>query len=438
MKKDSDQGKRESPSVSKQSKSSRPGQPQPNARLRQGPEERESSNARFRYNEPDERECPNASFDDDFEERQPSNARFRYRGPEERKSKMVTLGKGRRGGDVDNKHSQKKREKDAKWAQAKSFVPGQKYCGAGCPSSYAAAIGGNDSYEEELVHFSGIALNCDDGRGGMPLQLVTAQTPLCPFYAAGGCQNEDCPYVHGDICDMCGLPQLHPANERQQAEHRRECLADHEREMEKAFAVAASEGKECGICLENVLHKFSSTGSYADSRFGILENCNHCFCLLCIRQWRNHKEESMEMQRTCPTCRVHSNFIVPSKYWVETPEEKAKLIDNYRNAVKGKPCRYFKNGKGFCPFDSKCFYLHALPDGTKVTENLVKPRRRTNADGETFVAEDHSLWSFLEDRDDPVNRLLMRELFLAELGDFSDSDASDQMYFYYDSSSSDD
>ena len=29
-----------------------------------------------------------------------------------------------------------------------------------------------------------------------------------------------------------------------------------------------------------------------------------------------------------------------------------------------KPCQYFKQGKGECPFYDKCFYLHALPDGS--------------------------------------------------------------------------
>ena len=38
---------------------------------------------------------------------------------------------------------------------------------------------------------------------------------------------------------------------------------------------------ECGICLERVLSKVNP----ADRRFGLL-NCDHAFCLKCIRGWR--------------------------------------------------------------------------------------------------------------------------------------------------------
>ncbi|GFS07232.1 E3 ubiquitin-protein ligase makorin-1 [Elysia marginata] len=373
--------------------------------------------------------------------------------PEARKPQMVTLSKKRQDGDHDFKRLQKKQEEDAKWAQAKAFVPGQKYCGA-CPSSYAAAIGGDDDMykeaaSEEYGHLRSLeSEECDywnnmefasyelagTGIGGMPHELVTADTPLCPFYAAGECRNsDDCSYVHGDICDMCGLPQLHPKNKQQQDEHRKECLANHEKEMEKAFAVAASENKECGICLERV-------PDTAGGRFGILEKCNHCFCLACIRQWRGHKEDSLEMQRTCPTCRTHSDFITPSKYWVETSEEKEKLINDYKKALKQKPCKYFKNGKGACPFNRKCFYLHALPDGTKAEENLVKTRRWVNAEGEA-TSEDYSLWNFMERRDENDVGTLSARLF-DMLGDaFNDSfdgDLSRVSNYFSESSSSDD
>ena len=38
--------------------------------------------------------------------------------------------------------------------------------------------------------------------------------------------------------------------------------------------------------------------------------------------------------RKCPLCRVQSDFITPSKLWVETEEEKKALIDGYKNALK--------------------------------------------------------------------------------------------------------
>ena len=55
--------------------------------------------------------------------------------------------------------------------------------------------------------------------------------------------------------------------------------------MENAFAVARSKEKTCGICMEVVMDK-----PKGEARFGILPNCNHCFCLSCLRTWRQAKQ----------------------------------------------------------------------------------------------------------------------------------------------------
>jgi hypothetical protein len=55
--------------------------------------------------------------------------------------------------------------------------------------------------------------------------------------------------------------------------------------MELSFAVARSKDKTCGVCFEVVMEK-----PPREQRFGILPNCNHCFCLTCIRKWRQAKQ----------------------------------------------------------------------------------------------------------------------------------------------------
>ena len=65
-----------------------------------------------------------------------------------------------------------------------------------------------------------------------------------------------------------------------------ECMEGHEEDMKHSFAVAASREKTCGICLEVVMDK----KGMGERPFGILENCNHCFCLRCIRMWRCQKQ----------------------------------------------------------------------------------------------------------------------------------------------------
>lgn len=87
-------------------------------------------------------------------------------------------------------------------------------------------------------------------------------------------------------CDLCGQRCLQPADQEQQRAHRDECLRELEQEMELSFAIQRSKDKVCGICMDVVVEKKPVTSS----RFGILEKCNHIFCLDCIRKWRGTKQ----------------------------------------------------------------------------------------------------------------------------------------------------
>lgn len=93
---------------------------------------------------------------------------------------------------------------------------------------------------------------------------------------------------------------------------------------------------------------------------------------------------------------------------------------------RGKPCRYFDQGKGECPFNDKCFYRHALPDGTLVERKPQVPRRRVNADGEVEITVFH-LWDFLE-RESYRRTILLQssedELYML-MNIFADSDSEE-------------
>ena len=56
--------------------------------------------------------------------------------------------------------------------------------------------------------------------------------------------------------------------------------------MEHSFAVARSRDKVCGICMDTIMERSLAS----QRRFGILPNCQHCFCLNCIRKWRQSKQ----------------------------------------------------------------------------------------------------------------------------------------------------
>ncbi|XP_014220706.1 probable E3 ubiquitin-protein ligase makorin-1 [Trichogramma pretiosum] len=275
---------------------------------------------------------------------------------------------------------------DAEWANAPEFIPSasnssintslEEYCASGTsetPLTYAQAL--NPS-------------------SGQQSQLPSSLDPLCPYAEATGvCKKSNCPYVHGDICDMCTRPALHPANEEQRKKHHNACLKQHELNMELSFAIQRSREKSCGVCFETIMEK-----STREQRFGILPNCNHCFCLSCIRKWRKAKQFENKIIRACPECRVPSDFVCPSMFWVDTKEEKDKLITDYKEALSTKDCKYFNKGSGKCPFGNKCFYLHALPDGTK-TDVGPPARMRRNADNDLDFLRTLFLFDFLDERE---------------------------------------
>lgn len=167
---------------------------------------------------------------------------------------------------------------------------------------------------------------------------VDDSSVLCPFMMKNGsCRNVLCGYAHGEVCELCGRYCLDPTNEEQRKQHNSECIAIHEQEMEIAFLIQKSKEKTCGICFEVVWEKDSR-----EQRFGILPNCNHCFCLECIRKWRQAKQFDNKIIRACPECRICSDFVCPSSFWVDSSDEKEKLISKYKSALREKDCKYFK------------------------------------------------------------------------------------------------
>ncbi len=115
---------------------------------------------------------------------------------------------------------------------------------------------------------------------------------------------------------------------------------------------AISAELQCGICMEHIV-------TSAASRFGLLETCNHAFCLKCIREWRGSADtiQNRETVRACPICRAESYFVTPCDRLILDPERKAKVIAKYKEQMGRKPCAYFQKNKN-CPFGSSCFYAH--------------------------------------------------------------------------------
>lgn len=288
------------------------------------------------------------------------------------------------------------------WVNAAEFVPGQPYCGR--VEGVDPEVDSSSSLVEDEAE--------DDKR-----------KQLCPYAAVGECRyGLNCAYLHGDACDMCGLQVLHPSDVSQRTEHTKMCMEAHEKDMELSFAVQRSKDMTCGVCMEVVFEKVNPS----ERRFGILSNCCHCYCLKCIRKWRRAKQFESKIIKSCPECRITSNFVIPSEYWVEDKDDKQKLIQKYKDGMGSKPCRYFDEGRGSCPFGSNCFYKHAFPDG-----RLEEPSSQRTRPHRNRASQHAPLWDFLDDASDSLEdeeelvTFDLSEMLLMLLAAGNDDDVTD-------------
>jgi len=281
---------------------------------------------------------------------------------------------------------------DGDWAKANEFVPGKQYSPRR-EASYSLAT------KQGLID--------DVNKTDDTPQVVNPSAKsdeLCPFALNGECFNgeEVCIYTHGLLCDMCGLYILHPNNQEQNKKHKEECEKYYEEDMKESFKIAKSKELACGICMEVVWDKPNEQ----DRKFGILENCNHVYCLSCIRQWRSAKSFNNKVVKACPECRVSSSFVTPSEDWIEDKEEKEKLISGYKEHLSKRPCKYFDQGKGKCPFGKNCFYLHAYPNGEKQDRSKIVSKTVRDSNGQTRTIDQSTIWDFIGERNTRASDLM--------------------------------
>nr|XP_008349950.2 putative RING-type E3 ubiquitin transferase C3H69 isoform X1 [Malus domestica] len=196
---------------------------------------------------------------------------------------------------------------------------------------------------------------------------------ICSFAAAGSCpRGEKCPHIHGDLCPSCGKHCLHPYRPLEREEHMKTC----EEKQKQLEALKRSQEIECSVCLERVLSK----PTVAERKFGILSECDHPFCISCIRNWRSSSPTSgMDVNsalRACPICRKLSYFVIPSVIWYNSKEEKQEIVESYKARLRSIDCKHFDFGNGNCPFGTSCFYKHTVKPGSYVWKFHRPPPRR--------------------------------------------------------------
>ncbi|XP_061375252.1 E3 ubiquitin-protein ligase makorin-like isoform X2 [Gastrolobium bilobum] len=224
---------------------------------------------------------------------------------------------------------------------------------------------------------------------GQSITSSPSELSICSFAAAGNCpRGGKCPHIHGDLCPTCGKHCLHPFRPEEREEHMKIC-GNKQKHLE---ALKQSQEIECSVCLERVLSKPTA----GERKFGLLSECDHPFCISCIRNWRSSNPTlGMDVNstlRACPICRKLSYFVIPSVIWYSTSEEKQEIIDSYKAKLKSIDCKHFDFGDGNCPFGTSCFYKHAYRDGGL---EQVALRHLGAADGDTVIAKDIRLSDFL-------------------------------------------
>lgn len=219
------------------------------------------------------------------------------------------------------------------------------------------------------------------------------RVPVCRFFEKNGnCRyGKDCKFLHGTLgtndssgtsrnragagrnassaaIDYSATVTLAGASEAGAGGGGRAQVADGGRELAGEVAgegvIELDDGDNCGICLENI--------PASGKRFGLM-NCDHVYCLECLRTWRKSKGPQKDISRTCPECRKVSFFLVPSKEHLKG-KEKVKAIQEYKKGLSKLPCKYHKaDGSNSCPFGSKCFYAHLDETGVDVKDRAAPP-----------------------------------------------------------------
>ncbi|RWW88082.1 hypothetical protein BHE74_00003053, partial [Ensete ventricosum] len=214
-----------------------------------------------------------------------------------------------------------------------------------------------ESSSSQVAHPSRASLNGE-----------TSQAYRIPVDLPVSCQSHTPPLEHAQ--KQKHGADISPTNEDKKEEHITMCQKNNDlRETTKC-----SQEIECSICLERVLSKPTD----AERKFVILSECDHPFCISCIRNWRRNSPASgIDLDtalRACPVCRKHSYFVVPSVTWFTTKEEKQEIITSYKDNLKLIDCKYFDFGNGTCPFGASCFYKHTYkPHANR--RSAYKPHR---------------------------------------------------------------
>lgn len=251
---------------------------------------------------------------------------------------------------------------------------------------------------------------------GSSCHQMSSNRRVCKYYQRGYCKfGNRCRNIHQRKRSRPETQKMQPnetktfskqLNFREMEASAASCLSQSISNKD-ALKIEPVLDKTCGICFDIIMEKKDRRQQV----FGILPNCNHCFCFTCIRRWRQSKDFDLDVAKGCPECRKLSEFVYPSKIWFELKKEKEDFIFKEKSRMQKIDCRYFRKGRGKCPFGNICLYLHALPNGKRLDVGPPKPRRRRTSNN-IEIEVVHDMLSLVHRLNDDV-------------GDFFDLDLND-------------
>ncbi|KAL0346547.1 UNVERIFIED_CONTAM: putative RING-type E3 ubiquitin transferase C3H69 [Sesamum calycinum] len=237
-----------------------------------------------------------------------------------------------------------------------------------------------------------------------------ADRPICSFAAAGECpRGVNCPQIHGDLCPTCRKHCLHPFRPEEREEHLKTC----DKRQKHLEALKHSQEIECSVCLERVLSKPTA----AERKFGILSECNHPFCVSCIRNWRSSSPASSSdansALRTCLFVESFHTLSFLASFGIPRKKKSRRLLIATRQSCGLLIVSTSTLGMGPAPLGPVVFTrvsLESLHEGTSLrpnAENTVEHAYRDgrleevvirhlgSEDGNTVIAKDIRLSDFL-------------------------------------------
>ncbi|KAI4498047.1 hypothetical protein M0802_006871 [Mischocyttarus mexicanus] len=196
-----------------------------------------------------------------------------------------------------------------------------------------------------------------------------------------GCENPRClSHQQGSFYDFCGV-----------ADFQSSFIKERCRKCQNKVDEQRNEDKLCEICFKIEMEKLEQ-----ERQFGILENCDHCFCLSSVKTKSRNKGVNTNITKTCIKCNFTTKITCPTNCLFVEKDKKKKFINDSKGKLSKKICKFFNKGK--CTAGDACLYEHVLLKNTKAKVD----RNNSKTDNEIDSVRKMLMNDFIPDKNGNV------------------------------------